>query len=305
MASRAFVGSPMRTGRFSPGRSLRRCSALQLRHASGKLSVASLNQSVVKAEYAVRGEIVLRAAQLRAQLAEQPGSLPFDKLVECNIGNPQALKQQPISFNRQVLSLLANPAMLDWPELVGRLPPDVLARTKEYLTAIPQGIGAYSESQGFGIVRQQVADFISARDGVPADAKNIFLTVRSPSPAASPFACGAPPASLSSRALLTPATATLQDGASKGVQTLLKAVLKSADDGVLVPIPQYPLYSASLVLDGAQMIGYYLSEANGWEMPIEVRQAGGSQAARCLPSPPYPTPGASLPRRCSGGMAKR
>jgi alanine transaminase len=232
----------MRTSRHA----LRRCTALQLRHASGKLSVASLNPSVVNAEYAVRGELVMRAGQIRAQLAEKPGSFPFDKLVECNIGNPQALKQQPISFNRQVLSLLANPAMLDWPEVVSRLPPDVVARAKEYLAAIPQGIGAYSESQGFSIVRQQVADFISARDGVPADAKNIFLT----------------------------------DGASKGVQTLLKAVLRSADDGVLVPIPQYPLYSASLVLDGAQMIGYYLSEANGWEMPIEVSgamQKGGEE----------------------------
>ena len=177
-------------------------------------------------------------------------------------GRTQALKQQPISFNRQVLALLAHPTMLEWPEVVARFPPDVIRRAKEYLDAIPQGIGAYSESQGFAIVRQQVADFISARDGVPADPKDIFLT----------------------------------DGASKGVQTILKAVLSSAKDGVLVPIPQYPLYSASLVLDGAQMIGYYLSETNGWNMPIEVHKLQATFAT-CHPCRPHRPPAQAPVRR--------
>jgi len=238
------------------------------RRASSKLSVAALNQNVVRAEYAVRGELIARASELKKQLAREPTSLAFQKLVECNIGNPQALKQQPISFNRQVLALLAHPTMLEWPEVVARFPPDVIRRAKEYLDAIPQGIGAYSESQGFAIVRQQVADFISARDGVPADPKDIFLT----------------------------------DGASKGVQTILKAVLSSAKDGVLVPIPQYPLYSASLVLDGAQMIGYYLSETNGWNMPIEeletsllsATKRGVEMKALVVINPGNPT-GNSLP----------
>ena len=35
---------------------------------------------------------------------------------------------------------------------------------------MPEGVGAYSESQGFAIVRQQVADFIAERDGVPGPA---------------------------------------------------------------------------------------------------------------------------------------
>jgi len=217
-----------------------------VRHASGKLSVANLNQSVVKAEYAVRGELIARAGAIRAQLAAKPGSFPFEKLVECNIGNPQALQQQPISYNRQVLSLLAYPKMLEWPEVVARFPADAVARAREYLAAIPNGIGAYSDSQGIAIVRQQVADFISKRDGVPADPANVFLT----------------------------------DGASKGVQSILKAMLTSANDGVLVPIPQYPLYSASLVLDGAQMIGYYLSEDNGWQMPVEELETSLAAASK-------------------------
>ena len=36
---------------------------------------------------------------------------PFEKVVMCNIGNPQALGQQPITFFRQVL------ALCDYPEV--------------------------------------------------------------------------------------------------------------------------------------------------------------------------------------------
>lgn len=60
--------------------------------SSGPVSVDNINPNLVKAEYAVRGAIVARAGQLAQQLAAgEP--LPFDKLVHCNIGNPQQLGQ--------------------------------------------------------------------------------------------------------------------------------------------------------------------------------------------------------------------
>jgi alanine transaminase len=40
-------------------------------------------------------------------------SLPFDEVVQCNIGNPQALGQPPLSFHRQVLALTLAPELLD------------------------------------------------------------------------------------------------------------------------------------------------------------------------------------------------
>lgn len=200
------------------------------------LSVDTINQAVVTAQYAVRGELVLRASRLKEELKQNPASVPFDKMVECNIGNPQALRQQPLSFNRQVLALMVLPTLLDQPDVLAAFAPDVVMRAREYLASIPSGVGAYSESQGFGLVRQQVADFISARDGLPAVKENIFLT----------------------------------DGASKGVEFLLKLLLRDSNDGVLVPIPQYPLYSATLALQGAQMLGYELQEDCGWAMPVEV-----------------------------------
>merc|ERR1711967_58175 len=50
------------------------------------LSVFAINPAVLRTEYAVRGEIVLRAAQIRDQLKRdaslgRPSSFPFDGLV--------------------------------------------------------------------------------------------------------------------------------------------------------------------------------------------------------------------------------
>jgi len=119
------------------------------------------------------------------------------------------------------------------------------------------------------IVRQQVADFITARDGMPASKADIFLT----------------------------------DGASKGVGFLLSLVLRTGQpDGVLVPIPQYPLYSASLALQQAAMLGYELDESNGWALDMgsldrQVQQAkanGVTPRALVVINPGNPT-GNSLP----------
>jgi len=161
-----------RAPRSALARSLRLVSA-PFGRASSTLTTADINQSVLAAQYAVRGELVLRAAKIK----EDMSSMPFDKVLECNIGNPQAVGQTPLSFNRQVLSLICCPALLDQPGVDQLFASDAIARAKEYIAAIPGGIGAYSESQGFRIVRDQVAAFIEARDnGIPASADDIFLT---------------------------------------------------------------------------------------------------------------------------------
>ena len=63
---------------------------------------------------AVRGEIVQMAADIKAQMNEGK-KFPFDKVVMCNIGNPQALGQKPITFFRQVLALCEYP-QVRWAE---------------------------------------------------------------------------------------------------------------------------------------------------------------------------------------------
>lgn len=68
-----------------------------------------MNKHVLEAQYAVRGAIPLRAEELREQLEEKgkDAGLPFDTVVNCNIGNPQQLDQKPLTFLRQVSSLFA------------------------------------------------------------------------------------------------------------------------------------------------------------------------------------------------------
>lgn len=71
-------------------------------HAPTRPCLANISADVRLAQYAVRGEIVQHAQELQARLAAKPGSLPFDRVVFCNIGNPQQLGQTPITFFRCV-----------------------------------------------------------------------------------------------------------------------------------------------------------------------------------------------------------
>ncbi|GFY97255.1 alanine aminotransferas [Actinidia rufa] len=86
---------------------------------ASSLTLETINPKVLKCEYAVRGEIVTLAQQLQEELKVNPGSHPFDEILYCNIGNPQSLGQQPITFFREVLALCDHPAILDKSETQG------------------------------------------------------------------------------------------------------------------------------------------------------------------------------------------
>ncbi len=187
------------------------------------VTLKEVNPKLIAAQYAVRGKIVLRAQEL-----EDAGR----KIIYCNIGNPQALKQKPITFIRQVLSLLEYPGMMDLPETAKIFPADVIKRAKMILEKNPSGTGAYTQSAGIAFIRKAIADFIHQRDGIPVDANRIVLT----------------------------------DGASKGVQSVFTMLTKDENDGYMIPIPQYPLYSATITLYGAKQINYFLDEGNNWQL---------------------------------------
>lgn len=78
----------------------------------GGLTYDTLNSNLRNAQYAVRGELVLKAMDYAKALQTKEANLPFDKLVYCNIGNPQELGQKPISFFRQVSALVIVPIYL-------------------------------------------------------------------------------------------------------------------------------------------------------------------------------------------------
>lgn len=231
------------------------------------LEVSDVNPLVLEAEYAVRGAILDRAMEIEAELAADPTKWPFDRVVRCNIGNPQALGQTPPAFARRVLSLVLNPELLAAPP--ASYSDEVVARAEVYANAIKGGVGAYSDSKGVGIVRNEVAAFIEARDGHAADPANIFLT----------------------------------DGASAGVKHVTTLLVKGPQDALLAPAPQYPLYSALATLSNGSVAPYYLDEADDWAAPVEeleraYREAtdrGTTPRALVVINPGNPT-GASLDR---------
>jgi aspartate/methionine/tyrosine aminotransferase len=77
-------------------------------------------------------------------------------------------------------------------------------------------VGAYTtNSKGWTYAREAVAHFIAKRDGFyHSNADNVYIS----------------------------------NGASEGVRAALMVAIRNEKDGVLVPIPQYPLYSALLTL---------------------------------------------------------
>ena len=164
-------------------------------------------------------------------------------IISCNIGNPHALGQKGISFVRNVLALVLAPhAKIEGPK-------DIYLRANRYLSSISD-IGAYTDSQGILAVRQDVCKFLHERDGFEASPENIFLT----------------------------------NGASEAVRLCMQTIIRSSSsgfkDGVLLPIPQYPLYSALSTLLDAQLVPYYLDESKDWNCSCESLSEALSNANR-------------------------
>jgi alanine transaminase len=222
-----------------------------------------VNPAILKVEYAVRGEIAIKAEKYRDELKNgNKAGLPFDRVVTANIGNPQqkGLDQKPLTFGRQVAALLEYPALME--EGAHLFPKDTIARAKELYEEIGS-IGAYSHSQGVPFIRKNVAKFIEERDGYPCEPNNIFLTA----------------------------------GASAGVSLILNMLINTHNSGILIPIPQYPLYTASLAHHSGVPVPYYLDESKGWSTsPEEVLKAvlkakseGTDVKALCVINPGNPT----------------
>jgi len=200
-----------------------------------RITLDTLNSHAKAAEYAVRGAIVSRSAELAAQLKDDPNSLPFNQIISCNIGNPQALAQKPISFVRDVVSCVVNDRLLE----SDMIPEDAKARARKYLDC-GSSMGAYTESKGLIAVREEVAEFLHRRDGFPANTDSIYLT----------------------------------NGASAGVglvmQTVMRDPASGVQDGIMAPIPQYPIYSALSTLLNGELVPYYLDEENAWACSEEA-----------------------------------
>lgn len=166
------------------------------------------------------------------------------EVIYTNVGNPHALGQVPLTFPRQVMALIFAPFLLSQPGVENMFPPDAIARAKLYLKNIAGGAGAYSDSKGHLFIRKEICEFIHNSTGFPADPDNVFIS----------------------------------NGASECARMVLQAMIRGKTDGVMVPIPQYPLYSASIALYGGELVPYYLDELNGWSLDVKELQKSFNEA---------------------------
>jgi len=208
----------------------------------------SINRNILEMEYAVRGPIPQRALELRRQ-----GRVT----IPCNIGNPQALGQNPLTYYRQVLSLVEDPSRISRERALNKLlrmqksadltennliGDYVLDLAESFLQKILAGLGAYTESNGPLFIREAVAAFIDKRDN----------------------------ANTSGGAKSNPANVFITNGASEGVKYIIELLVTNPNDGIMIPIPQYPLYSATIKKCGGTQVNYYPDEDKGWLLNREI-----------------------------------
>jgi len=222
--------------------------------AEPTINLDNMNPCVKRMEYAVRGPLVIRANEIEKEI--QSGvKKPFDDVIKANIGDAHAMGQEPITFLRQVLSLVAYPALLKSNEF----PADAKERAQAILEGCKNGsVGSYSDSAGIEVIRRHAAEYIRQRDGgIDSNWENILLCA----------------------------------GASEGIRAVMKLIFNPQNDapqgkkpGVMIPIPQYPLYSATIAEFNMHQIGYYLNEEKNWAMDMSELERSLAEAKQvCEP----------------------
>eukprot|EP00557_Chaetoceros_sp_GSL56_P004490 CAMPEP_0176500632 /NCGR_PEP_ID=MMETSP0200_2-20121128/13682_1 /TAXON_ID=947934 /ORGANISM="Chaetoceros sp., Strain GSL56" /LENGTH=480 /DNA_ID=CAMNT_0017899367 /DNA_START=378 /DNA_END=1820 /DNA_ORIENTATION=+ len=200
-------------------------------------------QNLRHMEYAVRGKVVIKADEINQKLQNpnEKSSFPFDHIVYTNIGNPHSVGQKPLTWPRQVMALvdLTDEVGVNHPLAKKLFPQDAIERARLIKKGLgDNGSGAYTHSQGPLMFREEICRFIEKRDGLEEgdiNPNNIFMT----------------------------------NGASSGIEMILNALIADSTSGVMIPIPQYPIYSATIDHNGGQKVGYYLDEKNGWDMNLQ------------------------------------
>ncbi|KAK6186155.1 hypothetical protein SNE40_008250 [Patella caerulea] len=215
------------------------------------LSVENMNPFVKNMEYAVRGPIVIRAGEIEQELSKGLKK-NFTDVIRANIGDCHATGQKPLTFLRQVAAICTYPdVLLKDPNF----PSDAKDRAQRILDGCGgKSIGAYSDSSGVRVIREDIARYITERDGQASDPDDIFLST----------------------------------GASDGIKIIMKLLMTGQPGkeraGVMIPIPQYPLYTATIAEYNAYPIGYYLNEDKNWALDVnELKRSIDEAKPNCKP----------------------
>ena len=95
--------------------------------------------------------------------------------------------------------------------------------------------GAYTESAGMSLVKQEVKEYIEKRDDLETSVDDIYLV----------------------------------NGASEGITDIMRLLISQSNDGIMIPNPQYPVYSALTTKFGGQIVPYYLDEDQDWGLNVD------------------------------------
>ncbi|GIY94848.1 alanine aminotransferase 2 [Caerostris extrusa] len=214
------------------------------------LTAETINQNLRHMEFPWPSLVVSRGNEIEKEI-RMGKKFPFDEVIHAHAGDPQGMGQKPVTFFfQQIVSLCINPNLLQ----SNFFPSDVKQRAVTILeNCRGNTIGACSDCAGMKLVRQQVARFIQQRDGIPATYGDIFLS----------------------------------NGATDALRIVLYLFSNSTDGkptGVMVPIPQYPLFSSTVTEYGMYQISYYLNEEKQWALDVkELQRAIDESKAYCEP----------------------
>ncbi|XP_058944217.2 alanine aminotransferase 2-like isoform X1 [Pocillopora verrucosa] len=205
---------------------------------------------VFQRAYNVRGWVNTRAYEIKHEMALGERK-PFDEVV-IHYGDPHAFGQSPITFVRQCLACLLCPQFLNDPQF----PKDVKEKARRILKATPGfAISSYTNIIGLRLIREDVAKYISRRDGYPADVDDVILT----------------------------------NGGAIGIQIGLASLGTDMPNGklkpgLMIPIPVFPQYKSRIVEFNLYEIPYYLEEENNWSFNIgEMKKAIDKARPHCEP----------------------
>lgn len=96
------------------------------------------------------------------------------------------------------------------------------------------------------MLKQSIAQFITQRDSLSSNIQHIFVG----------------------------------NGATELINKAISMISIGPETGFLVPVPQYPLFSAEITLNNCQFLGYHLDEEKNWSLDIEALQQSVINAKR-------------------------
>ncbi|XP_075436985.1 alanine aminotransferase 2-like [Ascaphus truei] len=234
------------------------------------LTLDNINPRVRDIKVSFLGSLGIRASETEREILQGVGR-PFGEMTACHIGDLQATGQKPCTFLRQVVALCTYPALLD----SSRFPDDAKRRARAAMKELANGsVGSYNEGYMLWTMPQKISRFIERRDGgVPCTPQNI----------------------------------TMSCGTAMAIGCVLSLLVNKEEPlrtGILISVPQCPVYAGAIVMAGSVKVEYSLDEECRWALNVHsVRES--LYAARehcnpkvlCITNPGNPT-GQVLSREC-------